>query len=908
MSAPRWTRWLVRRLAPTPRVEDLLGDFEEAHRARVARRGRLIAGLLTGFEALDLAFVLLRERVSGRGTTEPARLDLSSATGRSRCPSISWLDVKLGGRMLARYPGLTLVGGLAMAFAVWVGAAVFEFAVQFVYPSLPLDEGDRVVRLDSRDVAANRLRSPSLHDFEAWREELSAVDDLGAFLTREANLITGDGRGEPVPVAHISAAGFRVARVPPLMGRTLVDADEDEGAVPVAVIGYDVWQDAFGADPEIVGRTIRLGRDEHTVVGVMPEGFAFPVADELWVPLKLDPLAYELGNAPRVAVFGRLAPGATLEQARAELTTLGLRAAADFPETHEHLRPEVASYVSLDLSGMVTATILSSTNLFVVALLFLLCGNVALLMFARAATREGEIAVRTALGASRGRIVGQLFAEALVLGLVAAAIGLAAAGYGLRWGISVVEAEVLEGGQLPFWFRRSLSPSTILYGTGLAVLGAVVSGVLPALRITGRGAIDRLRRASAGGGGASFGRLWSAAMVAQVAATVVFAGIALIVREDGKVQRALASGFSGEDYLTAQVLMDREPPPGLDAEPEESFDARYSEAVVELQERLRAEPAVADVTFADRLPRMYHGWRQIEVEGGMEPAPDERGQRVGEANVPPDFFAALGQPILSGRGFDNGDVGADAPVVLVNREFVTRVLGGRNPLGRRVRVVASETQRDPDQEPGPWHEIVGVVPDISSGAGWDRAAMYHPTAPGDAYPVYLALRIRGDRPQGFAPRLGRIAMAVDPTLRLDEVLPMPQVDPGDIVFYRFWFRLTTALSGVVLLLSLTAIYSALSFAVSRRTREIGVRVALGSDRRRIVLAIFRRPLTQVATGIVVGSALVWLGLGSLAGAADRLMSAGAMCAGFMAVCVLSCIVPTRRALAIEPTDALRADG
>ena len=269
-------------------------------------------------------------------------------------------------------------------------------------------------------------------------------------------------------IAEITASAFQLTLVPPLLGRSLVDADERAGAQPVAVIGYDVWQSRFAGDPRVVGRTVRLGPQPTIVVGVMPEGFAFPVAHSLWVPLRLNPLDYQRRQGPQIGIFGRLAPGATLAQAQAELTTIGLRAAADFPDTHAQLRPEVVPYARsiLDLTTS-DAIGLMAINVFIVMLVVLLCGNVALLIFARAATRESEIVVRTALGAGRGRIVAQLFAEALVLTAGAAVVGLLAAGFALRRVIGTMRQDL----SLPFWFSDSLAPATLLYTAVLAVLG-----------------------------------------------------------------------------------------------------------------------------------------------------------------------------------------------------------------------------------------------------------------------------------------------------------------------------------------------------------------------------------------------------------------------------------------------------
>jgi hypothetical protein len=254
------------------------------------------------------------------------------------------------------------------------------------------------------------------------------------------------------------------------------------------VLGHEVWQRRLAADPGVVGRVVRLGRQQATVVGVMPEGFGFPVAHNLWVPLRLDPLEYERGQEPRVEVFGRIAPGASLKEAQAELAALGQRTAADFPETHRHVRPRVMPYTNtfLDLRPWMLLGIVS-LNVSIVVLLVLVCGNVALLMFARAASRESEIVVRSALGATRRRIVAQMFAEALVLAAIAGAFGLGVASYGLRWGMRVSEAEILNGARLPFWFHSTLSPASVIYAVALTLLAAAIAGVVPALKMTGGG-------------------------------------------------------------------------------------------------------------------------------------------------------------------------------------------------------------------------------------------------------------------------------------------------------------------------------------------------------------------------------------------------------------------------------------
>ncbi|HEU4628596.1 MAG TPA: ABC transporter permease [Gemmatimonadaceae bacterium] len=873
---------------------------------------------------------LVRAGLSPAEATRRARLEFGSTerykhegrASRGLRPfdalGVSWLDVKLGFRMLVKYPGLTIVGGLAMAFAIWVGAGTFEFVGQVLYPTLPLPGGDRIVGIQVWDAAEGRAQRQVAHDFVQWRAELRSVQELGAFRTLERNLITGEGRGEPVEVAEISASAFRLTRVPPLLGRALVAADEQPGAPPVAVLGYEVWQRRFAGDSTIVGRTVRLGRTPTTVVGVMPDGYAFPIAQRLWTPLHLDVLDYDWGEGPSIRVFGRLAPGVSLEEAQAELSGIGARTAAAFPRTHEHLRPRVLPYTESILSFSGTESMLiGSSNVFLLMLLVLVCGNVALLMFARAATRESELAVRTALGASRARIVGQLFAEALVLAGAAAAVGLVGVGSGIRWGMRVVEAEMFGGSPLPFWFHASLSPTTVLYVALLTLFGAVIAGVVPALKVT-RGLQARLRESGAGGGGLKFGGIWTAVIVSQVAVTVAFPVTAFAVRHDVVQIRTMKTEFAAEHYLSARLEMDREPPPGAPGDTSQAaFLARFGGVARELEERLSDDPAVAGVTFADRLPRMYHPHRLIELdEGGGAPLHPQwpAGYRVSDASVDLDYFDVLGAPIRAGRGFHSGDLAADAHTVIVNQSFVDKVLGGRNPIGRHLRYVYFEGDEAPlpPGERGPWYEIVGVVPDLGMAPqGYDPkyAGLYHPAAPGAVYPVHMAIQVRGD-PAALAPTLRTVAAAVDPTLRLNAVVPMVDLSQSELQFLDFWFRLTMLVSVIAVVLSLAGIYAVMSFTVARRTREIGIRVALGADRRRVLLAIFRRPLVQVSAGIAAGAALIASLILTASGGAVSLRGVG-MLVGYalvmLAVCLLACIVPTRRALRVEPTEALRVE-
>ena len=831
---------------------------------------------------------------------------------------VSSLDFKLGARMLARYPGLTLIGGLAMAFAIWVGAATFELMNQTLRPTLPLEDASRIVALRTWDAKANRPERRNAWDYALWRRELKSVEELGAYREVQRNLIRGDGVGEPIGVVETSASLFRIARTPPLLGRTLVAADEAEGANPVVVIGHEVWQRRFNGDPAVVGSTVRIGTTPSTVVGVMPPEFEMPVAHDLWMPLRAGALEAQPREGPAIRVFGRLAPGVSFDEAQAELTTIGRRTTADLPASHEHLRAEVLPYASsfFELT-LVEKAALMSLNIPMLLLLVLVCGNVALLMFARAATRETELAIRTALGASRGRIVMQLFAEALVLGVLAALVGLAAATHGLRWVMRVIEVDMLDGDRLPFWIEPGLSPTTILYAVGLTLLAAVIAGVVPALKVT-RAMGNRLQRASAGSGGMKFGGVWTAVIISQIAVTLAFPAIAFSARRDTQRVQALSVSFPAQEYLSLRLEMDREPLPGASQDTSRAaFIARYRATYEELERRLANEPGVAGVTHADRLPLMYHPARLIELdEGGGAPLHPEYpdGYRVSDASVAPDYFDVMAAPVTMGRGFHTGDLEENAVTVVVNQSFVQLVLGGRNPIGRRIRYVGKEewASIQTPAERGSWFEIVGVVPDLGMAKQPDPkvAGIYHPVTPGEVYPAQVAVRVRGNA-EAFVPRLRAAAAAIDPTLRLYDVEPLMRAKEAELEGLSFWFKLFAGVSLVALVLSLAGIYAVMSFTVARRTREIGIRVALGGSQRRILLAVFRRPLIQVALGVVAGAALLVAMSSGLVGAhltVKAVVGIIGYSACMMVVCLLACVAPTRRALRVEPTEALRSEG
>ena len=812
------------------------------------------------------------------------------------------LDVKLGVRMLAKYPGLAIIGGLGMALATAIGAGTYAVFNVYFYPELPLHEGERVIAIVHWD---SRLRNDDkrvLHDFATWRRELRSIVDLSAFRTVRANLIEASGRGEPVVVAEMTASGFRVARVPPLLGRTLLDADERPGAPPVAVIGHDVWESRFGRDPGVVGRAVRLGRTAHTIVGVMPAGFGFPISHSYWVPLRVDLTAHAPGTGPELEVFGRLAPGATKEQAKAELTVIGRRLAAERSATHTQLQPRVVPYTDIfgEGEGEGDPWELVIIQLMITLVLILVCLNVAVLVYARTVARTSEIAVRTALGATRGRVVTQLFAEAFVLSVLSALVGLGLVAVGLRHFDRVV-AFVSDTGRAPFWIDPGLSVGTVLYALALALLAAVIVGVLPALRATGA----QLRAAMIGLGGgakAQLGRTWTFFIVAQVAIAVVALPPALLWETDLIEQATRKPGFAAHEVLGARFLIEGEGDASSNAArtaPERAARARATQ--IELRARLAAEPGVVGVTVATGMPGGE--WIDyLEVDGA------DTSVQVRAGQVDASYFDLFGVRVIAGRSFGPGDaaLAADRPVV-VNRSFGTEFLGGGAAVGRRIRY------RRQGDGPRPWLEIVGVVEDFPPGYKNPQetaARVFHLAAPGEMLSGVLMIRLRGQTARTFIPTLHRVATSVDPTLQLLRVSPLDVMyaDRGRVMAL---LALVIALvTGSVLLLSAAGIHALISFTINQRRREIGVRAALGADARRILTGVLSRATWQLGLGIVVGI-LVALVLerysgGEMMGGRGLVVVPG-IAAFMLVVGLLAAAGPARRGLRVQPTEALRGE-
>jgi predicted permease len=822
------------------------------------------------------------------------------------------LDFKLGLRMMLKYPGLTFIGVLGLSVAVAIGAAAFGMISNFIAGSLPLDEGDRIVAIQNLNAGSDdRGRPLHLHDLTTWRADLHAVSTIGAYRTLDRNLITPQARPEPVRVAEISASGFRIARVPPVLGRYFNDEDERKGAPPVVVIGYDVWKNRFAGDSAVIGRTLRLGATQHVVIGVMPDGFAFPINNNIWTPLRLDPADYERGKAPALYIFGRLASGATLGDAQSQAETIAKRLASAYPATHARVRTWVTLYSRILIEQPQIAWALYLGQALVTMLLVVIGTNVAILVYARTASRIGEIAVRTALGASRRRIVAQLFAEALVLTSVASAIGLVGARFALR----EIGAYVLEvgGQQTPFWWKFGISPGTVLYVIGLAVLAAAIVGVLPALKATQRRVHLTLQHLGSGGSGIKLGRTWTVLIVSQVAVAVALLPVVVyaLVVQATKNQAPPGPEIPTKDWVVASLRLDRDMV-GTDDFPknDSTYSARYAAQAAEMVRRMRAEPSVVEVVLASAAPGDDRRTK-FEVDS-RDTLPVIN--LAGDGHVEVDFFRAFGVPVMAGRGFRPSDLTSASSVVVVNQSFVKAFFGGADPLGRRVREAARGRDGDPDATPaGAWREIVGVVADFPSKEAETlpiAPRLYRPLDPKTAVDVTIAVKVKGAAPATFGGRLREVAVAVDPMLRLTDVRVLDKAQSLVKVANRYVFLAVVLVTASVILLSSAGIYALMSFTIARRRREIGIRAALGAGPRSVLAGVLRKATVQIVVGIVIGTVVAGgliQGLEGGKGDPQGFLVLLGVAVFMAAVGVAAALGPARRALRIQPTEALRTD-
>jgi predicted permease len=793
-------------------------------------------------------------------------------------------DAKLALRMLVKHPLLSVVGGLGMAVAICIAIGFFTW-MTFYYSHPPIEDGERVVTAEYID---GDVSATTLFDYLAWRSEVTALEDLGAYRRRYVVVDSDRGGAGSANVVDMTASGFRLARVPPLLGRPLLESDEREGAARVVVIGFDEWQRRFGGDAGVVGAELLLEGVAHTVVGVMPEGFRFPSNDGLWTALGTDVALDGPSYTDLALVFGRLAPGVDADAAEAELTAISERVAVEGPRDRERFRLVVVPFIRhlLDVQQY-PAWMIWLAQLFAALILAVVAVNVAVLVYARTALRTGEITVRTALGASRARIVSQLFLEALALSLAAAALGLALAEIGFREMTSLISLQA----SLPYWLFGSLPAEAVLYAIGLAVFAAFIVGVLPALQATGRHLQSTLRHIG-GGTGVRLGRTWTTLICMQVAVAVAVLPNILGVATNDILPPQV-------NFPAAELLSIRIPPPAA-GPPEPERD--YASLQAELLTRVEALPSVVGVSYGSGVPRRS-GFARVEMDASASTS-SSAAPYVATYQIDPGYFDLFGVPLLAGRPLNAGDAAEGASAAIVSRAFAEQLVGDGNALGHRFR---ESPGRDREIAPdAPWFEIVGVVEDMLTNRSGPTTPVAFHAAPLGPEPLLLIARTRGIEPgsltgpvQGLAVQIGLGTVAVTP-------LDAAYRGVGDEQL--FFIVIVAVITLAVLLLSAAGITAMMSFAVTRRQREIGVRTALGATRGQIIGSIFRRSTAQLAAGIGVGTVLAVM-LDRITGGemlrGETVPLVGVVCTIMLVSGLIATAAPARRALRVEATELLR---
>ncbi|HEX2165381.1 MAG TPA: ABC transporter permease [Thermoanaerobaculia bacterium] len=818
--------------------------------------------------------------VARRRTRRMARLESLTALRQ---------DLVFALRSLAKQPAFTLVAVLTLALGIGADSAIFSVVRAVLLAPLPYAEPERLVEV--------RTAYPNGKDYTLSAPDFASVAELDgpfsgvtAYYSTE---VTWTGEGEPTTLQAtvVGRDFFALLGVAPALGRDFTVDEHVAGRERVVVLSHALWQSRFGGRADALGRTLTFAGVPHEVVGVAPEGFAMPLGAEVYGPLPYDEtFSAAAGDGRRsefLTVVARLAPGATVERARVELAALGERLQREFPDTNGRLTFTAYRVVDQVVGDVRTPllVLLGAVGL----VLLIACVNVANLLLARGATRQGEMAVRHALGAGRGRLVRQLLTEAAVLGLAGGAIGL-----GLAW--AGTRALVAGGPQgIPRLDEVGVDRVVVAVTFVLALGTALLFGLLPALESTrGRlaGALKESGRGTPAGGGRGRGRLRYGLIVTETAlAVVLLVGAGLLLRSFLGLT-AVDPGFEPEGAITFEV--------SLQGAGYDDFSHRVT-TFRELEERIAALPGVAAVGGANVLPLHQGGAiESFDVEG-REPRPDEL-LEIRTVWATPGYLAAIGTPLLAGRSFGDEDREGSAPVVLVNRAAVERWFDGESPLGRRLQLR------------GESREVVGVVGDLPQ-LGLDRPAepvAYYPYAQLPGRTLAMVVRSASGDPLALAGDVRRLVRRVDPELPVAEPQPLSSLVDGSLAPARFYAALLGLFAAVALALALVGIFGVMSYAVAQRTREIGIRIALGARRGEVLGMVLRRALLVAGAGLLAG-ALVAL-------AATRVMASQLFGVSatdpwtFAAVLVLlaasaaaASLVPARRAASIDPMLALRAD-
>jgi len=798
-------------------------------------------------------------------------------------------DLRFGLRMLAKNPGFTAVAIIALALGIGANTTVFTLTNAVLFRGLPFDQPDRIHVLNSNNLPKGQERlAVSYADLRDWRVQTRSFKGLAAWQPQTVNLSDRTSAPEQYQGARVTSNLFSLIGQKPLLGRDFLPEEDKPGAQPVAILGYTIWKNRYGGDPNILGRTARLNEVQTTIIGVMPQGMKFPVREDLWIPL-MPTGNFEKRDSRNLAVFGRLTDPATLAEARAEMDTIAKRLEKEYPNTNQGVGINIKTFNDEFNGGPIRIIFLALLGA-VGFVLLIVCANVANLMLSRAMARTREISIRAALGASRWRVVRQLLVESVLLGVLGGAAGLLIA----VWGVSVFDKAVANVGK-PYWIDFRMDFTVFAYLAGICLATSILFGLVPALQVSRLDLNETLKEGGRGSGsGRRLGFLSSGLVVFELSlALVLLSGAGLLIRSFLKMY-GMGAGVDAENLLTMRVNL---------------VDAKYPDAAARLafSERLRPRlaslPGVDSVVLTSNLPiGGSYGWR-IEVEG-QPPVEDDKRPSVNGLIITPEYYRVMGFGVLRGRAFNDTDGLAGKEAVLVNQRFAARFWPNEDPLGKRLRIVR-EGQR-------PWLTVVGVCQDIrqSNPSRPDiDPLMYVPYRQDPARGFSIVARTRV-APSSLVPALRKEVQAVDEALPVFQVQTLHEFYIQQRWPFRIFGTLFSVFAVIALVISSVGIYAVMAYAVSQRTQEFGVRIALGASPGRILLLVLRRGLVQLALGLVIGLAGAFGLTRVLKSILVQISPTDpvtfvSISALLTAVALLACWIPARRAVRVDPAVALR---
>ena len=808
-----------------------------------------------------------------------------------------WGDLKHGARLLVKDWGFTLAAVATLSIGIAVNMLVFTLINGALLRDLPFAEPDRIVeiRVFHRDRPQEPTSGASYLDVRDWRDAVQAFDGIGAADEQTMNVSDEAHAAERFEGAFVSWDAFALIGVRPVLGRDFRADDDRVGATPVVMLGHDVWRSRYDSDALIVGRTIRVNGVPSVVVGVMPDNFGFPATAELWQPLAL--LSAEERDDRRYRAFdafGRLRAGISLEQATADLGRVMNGLAAQHPETNKETEPRLAPF-RIGVGGPIR--ILFGTLLgAVVFVLLIACANVANLLLARVAGRVREVSVRLSMGASRWRIVRQLLVENLLLAALGGACGLALSVGGIRLFWSVAQDT-----HPPYWLRFPFDLRVFGYLAAVCLGTTILFGLLPALQTARTNLVEVLNDATRGSTGGRRGRRWSGALiVGQIALTLILLSGALAVVQNAV---ALTSQEAGVD--TARLLRLRIDLPATSyAMPEQrvSFYRRLED---------RVAGGATRVALANVPPLAGGRRRAVELTG--QPAGVTRPAAT-QVTIGDRYFDTIGARPVRGRQFVRGDGEPGRGTAIVNERFAAMFFPGEDAIGQRIRLADPVRPGQAPANPGEWLTVVGVSQNVRQRPGPDMGfdpVVYVPFTSDVVWNMNVLLRTDGDMATAAAALRAQVA-AIDPDLPLFDVRTV-----DDLLTFQNWGqRVFGTMFGVfaslALLMAAVGLYAVTAYGVSQRTREFGVRMALGAPALHVAWLVARRSSWQVAVGLLLGA----LGAVAVSRVTPAVVSASragdpAFLAGVVAfvivVAAFACLVPARRAVRVDPVVALRND-